>query len=357
MRSSVRRMAMVALVALLALPVLAGFEEQRSFSGDRLTVRNLIGEIRVEGHGGSNFEALISVQGKDATREAITIESSDGGAAELTLVFPAESSFVYPKLGAGSSTNFRFDNDSSSWLSRVFGVGNGRSIRVRGSGSGTEIWADVTIKVPSGGSIVVQLGVGEVEARNVDGNVELWTRAGHAGAADINGDLVIDTGSGHATVARITGEVSVDTGSGHVEGEELDGSRVLIDTGSGHVTLELVRADSLEVDTGSGNVRATRISVDSVNIDTGSGGVTLQLDEAGDGPFRIDTGSGGVKLTVPFGFSADVEASTGSGGVNLRLDEPVTILHKERNEIEFRMGAGDASVSIDTGSGKITIGN
>jgi len=349
--------ALVVLPALLALPATAGFEERLSFSSDRLTVRNLIGEIRVEGHGGSNFEALVSVQGKDATREAITIESSDNGAAELTVIFPAESSFVYPKLGAGSSTNFRFDDDDSSWLSRVFGVGDSRSIRVRGSGSGTEIWADVTLKVPNGGSIVVQLGVGEAEARNVDGNVELSTRSGHAGAADINGDLVIDTGSGHATVARITGEVSVDTGSGHVEGEDLDGSRVLIDTGSGHVTLEMVRADSLEVDTGSGNVRATGVRVDSANIDTGSGGVTLQLDEAGDGPFRIDTGSGSVKLTVPLGFSADVRASTGSGGINLRLNEPITIQRKERNEIEFRVGSGDARVSIDTGSGKITIGN
>ena len=72
---------------------------------------------------------------------------------------------------------------------------------------------------------------------------------------------------------------------------------------------------------------------------------------------HIDTGSGGVKLTLPLGFSADVEASTGSGGIDLGLDEPVTIHHKDRNELEFRIGNGDARVTIDTGSGGITIGN
>ena len=353
----VRQLTIVTVVALLALPALAGFEERLSFSGENLTVRNLIGEVRVEGHSGSSFEAHVNVQGRDATREAVHIDSSEGRSAELTLVFPSESQFVYPRLGRGSSTNFHFNDGDADWLSKVFDLMDSRRIRVRGSGSGTQIWADITIKVPHGGSIVVEHGVGEVMARNVDGNVELSTHAGHVEATEINGDLLVDTGSGHVTLAHVTGDISVDTGSGHVEGEDLDGDRIDVDTGSGHVTLELVRTHSLGVGTGSGRVHATRISADRANIDTGSGGVTLQLDRAGGGPFRIDTGSGSVKLTVPLGFSADVEASTGSGGINLRLDEPVTIHHKERDELEYRIGDGDARVSIDTGSGSITIGN
>ena len=91
-----------------ALPAQAEFEEQGSVSADRLTLRNLIGEINVEGHNGSEFEIEVRVQGDDATRERITIERKEGSAAEWNILFPLDESkrYVYPRLGRGSSTSF-----------------------------------------------------------------------------------------------------------------------------------------------------------------------------------------------------------------------------------------------------------
>ena len=56
----------LAIVAVLAVPAgtalqAAGIELNESFSTDRLTVRNLIGEIHIEGHGGSTFDVVVTV--------------------------------------------------------------------------------------------------------------------------------------------------------------------------------------------------------------------------------------------------------------------------------------------------------
>ena len=59
-------LAALALLALAAgLPALAGFDQERSFQTDQLTVHNMIGEIRISGHGGSSFEVLVHVRGDD----------------------------------------------------------------------------------------------------------------------------------------------------------------------------------------------------------------------------------------------------------------------------------------------------
>ena len=109
------------------------------------------------------------------------------------------------------------------------------------------------------------------------------------------------------------------------------------------------------MDTGSGRVRALAIRADAALIDTGSGEVELRLDRMGEGEFQVDTGSGRVILALPADASADVSADTGSGGIHLDFDAPVQILHKDDDEIRFRVGGGAARVVLDTGSGSIRI--
>jgi len=341
-------LAVIATVALLAQPAVARVVEQRSFDSDVLEVRNLIGEIKVEGHGGSGFEVEIDIQGKDASEGRIDIRA-DG--SSLTLVFPEARRFVYPRLGSRGKTNITMGKNDG-FLSRMLGQGR---IEVRGSGDGVEIWADLTIRVPAGGRLEVDHGVGQVDAENVNGDLTLGTHSGHVSAHGIDGSLEVDTGSGHVEVSDIRGDLLADTGSGHVTAERIEGHDVNIDTGSGSVTVEDVRASKLRVDTGSGRVSATAIRVDSAEIDTGSGSVTLELDEMGQGDFNIDTGSGSIRLRIPHGASADVQAETGSGGVDLDIGEPVQLRHKDRDQIAFSIGSGGARVRLDTGSGSIRI--
>jgi hypothetical protein len=346
------------LILATTLPALAGFEESRSFAAETLTVNNLIGEIRVSGHAGSSFEVLVQVRGDDASPELIEVLTKDGASPELTIGFPIESerNYVYPALGAGSKTSFTFNKDEGgSWLAQLIGAAGTRRITIRGSGSGLEVWADVEIKVPHGSTLRVNHGAGEIQAADVRAHLQLDAHSGAIEVSHVEGDVLADTGSGHVTLTDVAGVLNVDTGSGHVELENCRGGKVLVDTGSGHVTLRSVETPDLVVDTGSGHVRALGIRADAAMIDTGSGEVELRLDRMGDGEYEVDTGSGRVLLALPADASADVSADTGSGGIHLDLDAPVQILHKEKDELRFRIGEGAARVVLDTGSGSIRI--
>jgi len=349
---SARGFAAFALPALLFLGTLAAFadaEERRTFDSRELTIRSLIGEVKVSGHSGSQFEVTIHVQGKDSTTPGVAIEA---GASDLTIRFPEASKYVYPPLGSGSRSTFGPDADDRGWLAALLGRGQ---ITVVGSGSGVEIWADLDVKVPPGATLHVHQGVGAIAAANAKGTLDLRVRSGHVDARKVSGDLSIDTGSGHVRVADVDGGLVVDTGSGHVEVSGVRGPSVSIDTGSGHVEIEDTTSDRLLVDTGSGHVKARRVSADSADIDTGSGGVTLELSHMGSGRFKIDTGSGGIALSVPRDASMAVDAETGSGGVDIDLGDDIEIVRMERDDAEFRVGSGAARVTLSTGSGGIQV--
>jgi hypothetical protein len=57
---------------------------------------------------------------------------------------------------------------------------------------------------------------------------------------------------------------------------------------------------------------------------------------------------------LPAGASARVTADTGSGRIHNEVAGSVVRL-RERDELEMVVGAGDARVSLDAGSGSVTI--
>lgn len=337
---------------LLALPVAAGFEDGGTLEADHVSVRNLIGEIEVQGHDKPYFELQVRIQGADAESDLIRLETVEGRKAEWNIVFPLDESrrYVYPRMGRGN-THIEM-NEDRGWLSRLFG---GNRLEVSGRGNGLEIWADATLLVPYGKSFEVDLGVGEVKARGLEGKVAISTRSGRISIAEAGGRISADTGSGSITLESLRGEVTADTGSGSVTLDRFEGKSVSIDTGSGSVELQNVVTEQLDVDTGSGSVKARAVETAEASIDTGSGSVYLQLDRMGTGRFDIDTGSGGIDLVLPPGASADVQADTGSGGVTIELAGDYNVQQKDRDQAKLRVGGGEARVDLATGSGGIRI--
>ena len=351
-RSIVRTLALVAcLVATgLALPTAEAFEETVSVSADKLILRNLIGQIEVEGHSGSTFDIEIQVRGSDATRERVQIETVDKRQAEVHVRFPLDESkrYVYPE--ASGETSIQVE-EGTSWLAMLLGKG---TIKVSKSGRGLEIWADVIVRVPHGKTLVVDHGVGKIIASDVQGDLELDTSSGPIEVDDVRGAVSVDTGSGSVTVADIDGDVMVDTGSGRVSLSDVRAKLVHVDTGSGRVQLEDIDTSTLYIDTGSGGVEAEGVGADELTIDTGSGSVTLELARMGQGTFVIDTGSGSIDLKLPADASAKVDADTGSGGVRIDLAD-YDLRHEDDGEAEFVIGDGLAKLSLDTGSGSIRV--
>ncbi len=331
--------------------VQAGFDRSESLRADTLVVRNVVGQVEIEGHDGPDFEVEVLVRGRDASPDRVQVEVRQGPLAEVIVRFPLEESkrYVYPRSQGTTSISL---DDGASWLSRLLGGG---SIKVSSDGQGLEIWADVTLRVPRGKKLVVDHGVGTLHARNVVGDLELATRSGAVGVSGVTGGVSIDTGSGQVTVTGIGGDLHVDTGSGRVAVSEVRSKKLHLDTGSGRVELAGVDSSSIHVDTGSGGVEGQAVGADDLTIDTGSGSVTLDLARMGRGKFLIDTGSGSIDLRLPAAASAEVRADTGSGGIHLDLAGEVRMREQGDDMAEFTVGAGDARVRLDTGSGTIHV--
>lgn len=335
------------------------FSQQLTLGGQSLVVANLIGEITVEPATGSSFEISVTVRGRDATHEKIRIDSRDANHSELLIKYPIddERTYLYPPLGRGSTTTMSVDDhDAKDGLGRLFAEFRGRRVTVRGTGRGFEAWADVTVKVPAGKDLDVDLGVGRIVAANVDGSIELVTRSGEIDAQGIKGDLTADTGSGEVTASDIHGDLSVDTGSGDIRISASSCDAVDLDTGSGTIQVRGLSAESIRADTGSGDIVARDVSAEMANFDTGSGDIDAAFQTLGRGPFKVSTGSGSIDLSLPPTASAEVDASSGSGGIRCDIDE-ATILDEDEDEMSFRLGDGRARVELETGSGSIWVGN
>ena len=371
--------------ALAASGEAAAQQTQRfTLSGDRVAIVNLAGEIRVEGATGSEVVVEVLRQGEDADR--LTVRTSDyNGWRTLRIDYPSDR-IVYPRLGRFSRTEFdlakdgmpggralraTLDENGFTVPSSIrLGLGHSR-VRVSGSGSGLEAFADLHVRVPRGRTIALQLGVGRVTVANVDGHVRVDNRSGSVSASQVNGSLLIDTGSGSVSVASAHGHVRIDTGSGSVRADDIDGGSLLIDTGSGGVDVAALDVTALGIDTGSGSIRVDDANAPELRLETGSGGIRVHRTHArdveldtGSGSIvlellsdvrsaRLDTGSGSVTLLVPHELGAELVVDTGSGGIS--VDAPLQVSQKRRTHLRGRIGDGQGLISIDTGSGGVSL--
>ncbi len=346
-------------LSMTPLPAQAEFERTVTLQGKALVLADLIGQVRVEGYDGAGFQAVINVRGEDAREDRIAIETREGDHAQLTIRFPNhEHHYIYPPAGHGAHASFSASeleggrSGTFSWHQFFHSLRD--RVEVSGSGRGLELWADVVLRVPRGASTEVRVGFGEIAASAIEGDLYLDTSAGPVTARGVKGALIADTGNGCVSVADIEGNLTIDTGSGVVVMNDCRGEEIRVDTGSGMVEASRITTRSLYIDTGSGMVQAHAVAANEATIDTGSGGIELALDRMGDGKYDLDTGSGAIQLALPPDASARIEADSGSGGVVANL-AGARRYESDEDELKFTVGAGDARVVLDTGSGSITV--
>lgn len=331
---------------LMAAPL--GAQEVQRISGSDVAIYNLAGQVEIVPGTGSDVVVQISRGGRDASE--LRMETGQiRGRSTLRIVYP-DDEIVYPEMGRGSnmSTRVRADGTFSDG-----GMGrSGDRVDIRGRGDGMEAWADLVIQVPAGRNVAVYQAVGEVDARDVDGDLLIDTGTGKVTAVDINGALDVDTGSGSIVVRGVVGDLNVDTGSGRVEVSDVRGREIGVDTGSGSVRGGNLIADLVVIDTGSGSIDLESVTSRDVMLDTGSGSIDVELTTDVD-RLEADTGSGGITVRAPASLGATVDIETGSGGID--LDFPVEVRSVRRDRVRGTIGDGRGEIIIDTGSGSIRL--
>ena len=338
----VLRLAAPALAAAaLVSPLAAQRVERFSLQGNRAAVHNLAGEMTVAAGTGGSVVVEVTRMGEDAGR--LSVNRTDGA---VRVLYPGDR-VVYPRMGERSRSQIQVRRDGS-----IGGGIGARRVTIAGRGSGLRAYANVRVLVPAGRTVTVHQGVGRVEVANVNGTLNVNTAAASVRTQGTRGTLDVEVGSGSVEVRDAVGEVTVETGSGAVTASNVRGGTFDVSTGSGGVNVNGVRVRTLDVGVGSGAVTLVGISAPSVTVETGSGAVQLSLTSDTD-ELDVETGSGGVTINVPADFGAQVEIETGSGGID--VDLPVTNRRASRGSFSGRVGNGQGTVQIDTGSGGVRI--
>jgi len=325
--------------------------ERVTLSGADVAIFNLAGKARLEAGSGTSVQVTVTTLGRDA--DQLEIETRDlSGRRTLVVSYPGNR-VIYPEMGRGSRTEVRvrengtFDGDwGRDW------AGGWDRVRISGTGTGLEAYADLEVSIPRGQKLALYLAAGNVTVANVDGTLRVDTGAGSVSTNDTKGELVVDTGSGAVNVGGATGPVDVDTGSGEVNVARVRGDILNVDTGSGSVHARDISVAKLSCDTGSGEVEVSGITAREISIDTGSGSVEVTLDAPCE-EILVDTGSGDVTVNVPRGFGADISFESGSGDFDSEL--PVTVREREHGSFRGRVGSGAARVVVETGSGDMRL--
>jgi DUF4097 and DUF4098 domain-containing protein YvlB len=327
---------------------LSAQSERHTLTGDRVSVYNLAGKLRVQGGSGSQVIVDVTRGGHDAGQLRV-VQGDIRGIETLRVIYPADR-IVYPLLGPRARTQLRVDSDGTFDDSGRNGWEARDRVEIRGSGSGLEGYADMTVSVPKGRRVELHWGVGEAMVTNVDGDIRVEVAASRVTAQHTRGSLHLGTGSGAVEVTDAQGDVTLDTGSGGVTVNGVSGDVLSMDTGSGSIRGSDIDVKTLRLDVGSGGLQIDRIKASRVSADAGSGGIDLRfLGPVTD--LTAEAGSGGVTIRLPASQGAEVDIETGSGGIE--TDFSIATSRFARNRIRGTIGGGGGRIHIEAGSGAV----
>jgi lia operon protein LiaG len=350
LRSPALALAFVTLSACTATSATAQ-TETKTLSGTNISIYDLVGAVTVEPSTGSEVQVEVTRRGADSRRLNVDV-ISEGGGQSLRIIFP-DDDLVYPELGRWSRSEFNLERDGRWDRGRDGGWFSRRRIRISGNGRGTEAWADLRVMVPAGKRVSVNVGVGSVTSRGVNGDLSIDVSSARIRVDGHNGILRLDTGSGGAEARDIKGEeLRVDVGSGSVSVFGAEVQRVTLESGSGSVEVDRVTASEMIVDVGSGGMRVSRATADRMRLETGSGSVNVELTNS-PRSLDVESGSGGVTLMLPSSLDAELDISTGSGGID--SDFPVQVSRMERRRLRGVIGKGTGRIRVETGSGSVRL--
>lgn len=289
------------IVGILAIGGMAAPAAAQDFSfrrdlpvGAHVWVRNVIGDVRIEGGAGRTLEVTARRKaGRHGRPEDVEIKAveADGGVAICV---------YYPGSGEGRRRRDRDEGgDEGGRHGRRRVDPCNRDLNWGGNGKENDTAIDFVVRLPAGL------------------------------AADIK------TVSGDVAGTRLAGTLDIGTVSGNLE-------------------LTDVRGEMLDAASVSGDVTLDQVEMREVSAETVSGNVTFVGPVGGKGAYDFKTLSGDVTVTLPRQPDAKMSAVTFSG--DLRSDFPVTPSERRhRNRVTATWGAGTADLDLESFSGNIRI--
>jgi DUF4097 and DUF4098 domain-containing protein YvlB len=173
-----------------------------------------------------------------------------------------------------------------------------------------EVSLDLTISMPRGGSLNAKVGSGDLEVRDLNGNVGLNTGSGDAKVTNVSGSLRARTGSGDIAVRDVRGEAELTAGSGDIAAENI-GSRVQAATGSGNIRIGYA-GGGIDAHSGSGSINV-REGKSAIRLRTASGDIRVESILMQGSSWEIESSSGDIDLLLPAASQFNLDANSHDG--------------------------------------------
>ena len=201
--------------------------------------------------------------------------------------------------------------------------------------------SDLTLKVPAGVSVKLELVSADGRVTGIDGK-----------------SLKVDCVSGKLTLSSGAAQVDVESVSGDVimTATRADAnSRTHLQTVSGDI--ELTGAGGrVKLETVSGGARMSGGEVQEFEAGTVSGNIEMAAARLGKhGHVQVDTMSGDIRTELPGDVSARIEAQSFSGRIRSDFGKVEKPEYGPGSSLDAHVGDGDVQVSVKSFSGNVNI--
>lgn len=194
------------------------------------------------------------------------------------------------------------------------------------------------------GSLEVNSGAGEIYADQIHGNCVLMTGGGDVRVGEVRAGLRCRTGAGRITVTSAGGQAVLETDGGDIVAQRVGGA-VRAQTGAGRVEVKfaggpvnaVTGGGEIVVDKANGIVTARNMG-GPVRVD-GAAGVQCQNTSGGvrvvniDGAMRVSTAMGSIFATLLAGKLADSFLATGNGDITVMIPSNVGVTIRASNRM------------------------
>ncbi len=204
---------------------------------------------------------------------------------------------------------------------------------------------DYLVQVPRPFSVAVKAYAGDVDLKDLVGDLLVNTGSGDIGLSNCSGKIEVQTGAGDIDAVYIEGRIELNTGAGDVETRHAKG-QITVNSGAGDV--EMVSSEgSFDINTGGGGIDLRNITGDRVAAKTGGGDIDLQSITA-----VVNVMSKGGDISVEY-LVGNLEVATGGGDVDTEDTDGDLVILTRGGDIRVERVSG--LVRVKTNAGDITI--
>jgi len=317
---------------------------QHEFSvenGYTLHFENFIGTVSIEPSESGKLEALFHITATSGDKEkakelvdGVQIQATvDTNKVKLSVDFPSSQTIFYYPGGGGKSLKKTLLQKMRTQMRY-----HGREMTVfsEPSPGALSITIDAHIRVPQGGSLVVDNLVGAVVVRGGVFSLNVDTITADATIEKVQGRVVVATSSGNITVNALDGDVQCMSGSGKIECTVSRGA-ISANSASGALALTACEFPNATLETGTGSITVSKSKGD-INALSGSGKVHID-DQSSISTLKVRSGSGSIRMKGDFSGLEAGFIQTGTANITF-ASEPFP-------EALFEVSVGIGQIAID----------